>query len=76
MLGHVISEDLFTFTPKGGVTEIASPENEEEEGEFAEKEENMKMMIDECRKLLIVEPEHCLGAWGLIDSDPVYVQIT
>ena len=69
MLGHVISEDIFKFHPRGGVNEVDS--GEECEAGLVEKEENMKMLIDECRKMLIVEPEHCIGAWGLIDTDPV-----
>ena len=37
------------------------------------KEENMKTLIDECKKMLISETEDCLGGWGLIDCDPVLV---
>ncbi len=44
---------------------------EEEDGALVEKEENMKTLIDECKKMLITEPEECLGSWGLIDADPV-----
>ena len=33
----------------------------------------MKTLIDECKKMLITDPEDCLGGWGLIDADPVYV---
>ena len=29
------------------------------------------MLIDECKKMLITEPEACLGGWGLIDCDPL-----
>ncbi|CAG5125739.1 unnamed protein product, partial [Candidula unifasciata] len=36
-----------------------------------EKEENVKMMIEDCKRMLIVEPEHCLGGWALINADPV-----
>ena len=46
---------------------------EEEDAALVEKEENMKTLIDECKKMLITEPEDCLGGWGLIDADPVYV---
>ena len=38
---------------------------------LVEKEENLKTLIDECRKMLITEPEECLGSWGLVDCDPV-----
>jgi len=38
---------------------------------LVEKEQNLKSLIDECKKMLITEPEECLGGWGLIDCDPV-----
>jgi len=45
---------------------------DEDEGQvLIEKEENLKTLIDECKKMLITEPEECLGGWGLIDCDPV-----
>lgn len=34
-----------------------------------EKEENLKTLIDECKKMLITEPDECLGGWGLINCD-------
>jgi hypothetical protein len=34
-----------------------------------EQEENMKLLITDCKKMLIVEPETCLGGWGVIDCD-------
>jgi hypothetical protein len=52
------------------------PENgrqglDEEDGQLlVEKEENLKTLIDECKKMLITEPDECLGGWGLIDCDP------
>lgn len=48
----------------------------EEDSLLYEKEENMKTLIDECKKMLITEPEACLGGWGLIDCDPTYVCFT
>ncbi len=52
---------------------VTSPGLGEDECDAAliEKEENMKTLIDECKKMLITEPEDCLGGWGLIDADPV-----
>jgi len=45
---------------------------DEDEGQvLVEKEENLKTLIDECKKMLITEPEECLGGWGLIDCDSV-----
>lgn len=51
---------------------MPSGEGDEVDGaEGAEKEENVKMMIEDCKRMLIVEPEHCLGGWALINADPV-----
>ena len=44
--------------------------HEEHQRSLVEKEENMKTLIDECKRMLIAEPEVCLGGWGLIDADP------
>ena len=35
-----------------------------------EKGESVRTLIEECKKLVITEPEICLGAWPLIDADP------
>lgn len=32
--------------------------------------EHVKLLIEDCKKLLINQPELVLGAWGLINSDP------
>ncbi|XP_074643385.1 phosphatidylinositide phosphatase SAC2-like isoform X2 [Tubulanus polymorphus] len=34
-----------------------------------EKEESIKHLIDDCKRMMIIEPETCLGSWGLIDCD-------
>ena len=36
---------------------------------LVEKEENLKTLIDDCKRMLITEPEECLGGWGLIDCE-------
>ena len=51
------------------------PGEMEDDAGLMEKEENLKTLIDECKKMLITEPEDCLGGWGLIDCDPVYVHL-
>ena len=33
--------------------------------------ERVKGLIEDCKKLLIPDLESVVGAWGLIDSDPV-----
>lgn len=32
--------------------------------------EHVKLLIEDCKKMLINSPELVLGAWGLINSDP------
>lgn len=36
----------------------------------------MKLLIEDCKKLLIPDPEVILGSWGLIDADPVTGDLT
>ncbi len=33
--------------------------------------EHVRMLINDCKKLLMEDPDAVLGAWGLIDNDPV-----
>ncbi|KAL3864881.1 hypothetical protein ACJMK2_006529, partial [Sinanodonta woodiana] len=61
-LGQPVSDDLLTLGPKV---------QEEDDRDLVEKEENVKMLIEDCKKMLIVEPEECLGGWSLVDADPV-----
>ncbi|XP_063433783.1 phosphatidylinositide phosphatase SAC2-like [Mytilus trossulus] len=60
-LGQPVAEDLLT-----GTTKI-----EEDTKDLVEREENLKLLVEDCKKMLIVEPEECLGGWSLIDADPV-----
>ena len=57
-LGQPVADDLLT-------TKI-----EDDTSDLVEKEENLKLLIEDCKKMLIVEPEQCLGGWSLIDADP------
>lgn len=60
MLGNPVGEDL----------DLLSRGNPLEEPEvLVEKEENLKTLIDECKKMLITEADECLGGWGLINCD-------
>ncbi len=65
MLGNAV-QDISALTAA-----VAKPGEMEEDSELVEKEENLKTLIDECKKMLITEPEDCLGGWGLVDCDPV-----
>jgi hypothetical protein len=49
-------------------TERTEAAREDERG-LVEKEENMKLLINESMRLIIKEPEECLGGWGLVDLD-------
>lgn len=60
MLGNSVSEEVFL-------------ERTEEEDNAATAI-HVKLLIEDCKKLLIPDPEIILGSWGVIDADPVYVQ--
>uniref|UniRef100_A0A023EYP6 Putative inositol-145-triphosphate 5-phosphatase synaptojanin inp51/inp52/inp53 family n=1 Tax=Triatoma infestans TaxID=30076 RepID=A0A023EYP6_TRIIF len=55
MQGQVVSEDL------GG----------EDDADSAATAEHVKLLIEDCKKLLISDSSLILGAWGLINADPV-----
>ncbi|XP_069695260.1 phosphatidylinositide phosphatase SAC2 isoform X2 [Periplaneta americana] len=59
MLGNPVSEDMF------------SQEKTEDEVDSAATAEHVKLLIEDCKKMLISDTEVILGAWGLIDADPV-----
>lgn len=62
LLGQPIAEETLLS---------AGLQEDEVEGELLEKEENVRMLIDDLKKMLIVEPEQCLGGWSLVNADPV-----
>ena len=57
--GNPVSEDVF------------SQEKTDDEVDSAATAEHVKLVIEDCKKMLISESEMILGAWGLIDADPV-----
>lgn len=59
MLGNSVSEEVFL-------------ERTDEEDNAATAI-HVKLLIEDCKKLLIPDPEIILGSWGVIDADPVYV---
>lgn len=64
-LGQPVSEEVLNLNTK------SDAEEEEDTQELLEKEENVKMLIEDTKKMLIIEPEQCLGGWSLINADPV-----
>lgn len=59
MLGNCVNEEVF--------------QERTEEEDNAATAIHVKLLIEDCKKLLIPDPEIILGSWGLIDADPVYV---
>ncbi|XP_070154669.1 phosphatidylinositide phosphatase SAC2 isoform X2 [Polyergus mexicanus] len=57
MLGNLVSEEVFL-------------ERTDEEDNAATAI-HVKLLIEDCKKLLIPDPEIILGSWGVIDADPV-----
>ncbi|CAG9818977.1 unnamed protein product [Phaedon cochleariae] len=60
MLGNYVSEDIFS----------ESKVSQFEEDNIATAE-HVKLLIEDCKKMLINEPELVVGSWGLINADPV-----
>lgn len=59
MLGNSVSDEVF--------------QERTEEEDNAATALHVKLLIEDCKKLLIPDPEIILGSWGVIDADPVYV---
>lgn len=57
MMGHDVNEEIFH-------------ENTDEQDNAATAI-HVKLLIEDCKKLLIPDPETVLNSWGLIDADPV-----
>ncbi|XP_076677139.1 phosphatidylinositide phosphatase spermathreecae isoform X2 [Andrena cerasifolii] len=57
MLGNSVNEEVF--------------QERTEEEDNAATAIHVKLLIEDCKKLLIPDPEVILGSWGLIDADPV-----
>jgi hypothetical protein len=72
LAGQLISESLM-----GVEEDLERVEKEEiikdrfQEDDSATTAERVKGLIEDCKKLLIPDLESVVGAWGLIDSDPV-----
>jgi hypothetical protein len=57
--GNPVSEDVF------------SQEKNDDEVDSAATAEHVKLLIEDCKKMLITDTDIILGAWGLINADPV-----
>lgn len=66
MLGNEISAE--SLNALGGQTVL--PENDNTEGA-----EHAKQLVEECRKMLLGSRQYPIGAWGLINADPVFGDI-
>ncbi|XP_033304738.1 phosphatidylinositide phosphatase SAC2 isoform X2 [Bombus bifarius] len=62
MLGNSVNEEVF--------------QERTEEEDNAATAIHVKLLIEDCKKLLIPDPEVILGSWGLIDADPVTGDLT
>lgn len=62
MLGNQVSSE--SLNALGGQ---AAPD----EVDAAEGAEHAKLLVDDCRRLLLGTAQFPIGAWGLIDADPV-----
>ncbi|XP_078033429.1 phosphatidylinositide phosphatase spermathreecae isoform X1 [Augochlora pura] len=57
MLGNSVNEEVF--------------QERTEEEDNAATAIHVKLLIEDCKKLLVPDPEVILGSWSLIDADPV-----
>ena len=67
-LGQPVSPDLLVRPEEpaeGGSEDVADGDDQQE------REENLKQLVEDCKRMLIVEPEQCLGGWSVINADPV-----
>ncbi|XP_056004928.1 phosphatidylinositide phosphatase SAC2-like isoform X2 [Ostrea edulis] len=68
MLGQLVSTDAMMLS--SDKLDTPGEEEEEDTNELLEKEENLKLLLEDAKKMLIIEPEQCMGGWSLINADP------
>ena len=68
LLGQPISVDVLARTEESGTEDEQEAESERD---LQEREENLKQLVEDTKRMLIVEPEQCLGGWSVINADPV-----
>lgn len=72
-LGQPVSDDL--LAKPGETAEDEGGDDTPDGEEQLEGEENLRQLIEDCKRMLIVEPEQCLGGWGVINADTVSVSL-
>lgn len=63
MLGNHVSADSLNALGGQAVTD---------ETDALEGAEHARLLVEDCRRLLLGTPQYPIGAWGLIDADPKY----
>lgn len=64
MLGNSVSSD--SLNALGGQTNV-------EESDALEGAEHARLLVEDCRRILLGNSQYPVGAWGLIDADPKFV---
>jgi hypothetical protein len=59
--GQAVAEEVLSVE-RGGTQDAE---------DLAATAEHVKLLMEDCKKMLISESDVVLGAWGLIDADPV-----
>lgn len=62
MLGNPVEE------PVTGAKEASEDFEDEVDGDESMNAEHVKLLIEDCKKLLISDQNHVRGAWGLINA--------
>ncbi|TRY69034.1 hypothetical protein TCAL_01419 [Tigriopus californicus] len=68
LVGHSDSEELLV---KNLESESAAESRHKMEVDNSATAEHVRILIEDCKKLLIPDQETVVGAWGLISNDPV-----
>ena len=73
--GNTISEMLLSGNIEGEEgdqedVELFKSEQDAEEDQNATAE-HVKVLIEDCKKLLVPDVDNVVGSWGMIDNDPV-----
>lgn len=64
MLGNHVSAD--SLNALGGGGQAAFDENDALEGA-----EHARLLVEDCRRMLLGSAQYPIGSWGLIDADPM-----
>lgn len=51
--------------------DVFSHDKTDDDVDSAATAEHVKLLIEDCKKMLINDTDIILGAWGLIDADPM-----